>query len=79
MYYKINLNCSKCQKPTDIKLKHNIDGIKKLYFQCILKIHFKIIMGFYEEDWDYYLKELSIEKNCYYLLKDFDDKLNKKN
>ena len=50
MYYKITLNCSKCQKPTDIKLKHNIDGIKKLYFRCILKIHFKIIMGFYEED-----------------------------
>ena len=46
----MNLNCSKCQKPTDIKLKHNIDGIKKLYFQCILKIYFKKIMGFYEED-----------------------------
>ena len=61
-----------CQKPTNIKLKYDIDKINNLYCNCI-DCGFKIIMTIDKEDLDYRLGELSIkEKLRYYLLKDFE-------
>ena len=44
----MDLNCDKCQKPTNIKLKYRMDGVNKLNFECI-DFTFGVIMGIDEE------------------------------
>ena len=31
----MKLNCKSCWKPANIKLKYRVDGVNKLYFECI--------------------------------------------
>lgn len=60
------------------ELKYGIDWKNRLYSNCIDCSFKSVLTGIDGEDFSY-LKELYIkEKLCFYLLKDFDWKLNKK-
>ena len=71
-------SCNKYQKPTNIKLEYRLDGVKKPHFECI-HCRFEIIIGIDEECLHDYIKKLSLKKLHYYLFKNLNEKLNKRN
>lgn len=76
----MNPYCIKCLKitnnSTSIELKYGTDRISRLYSNCT-DCSFKKITAADRKDLNHYLRKLSVkEKLHYYLLKDFDRKLN---